>query len=244
MMVPTRRLVRVSPDLTDPPWRTQVGWVIGRRELLGDIQTALPYLQFCAATPMQEALVKVIRQAEQPYQGCPSYYRCVHDRGSLSRSTILDLCCFHRTILPADPRQSLVANDHNHPAPPHPDPPSLSLNKCPLLLAHTPLPPPPPSSRGSWLAHEFLAKRSKLAAALGAAGIRPMPAEGGFFLLGDISEVKIPEHYLRQGALMEGEEGGRGVSSFDCVGRSLMGGIRGRAYSRRDMCQLLWKGVS
>ena len=31
----------------------QVGWVIGPQHMLGDIQVALPYIQFCASTPMQ-----------------------------------------------------------------------------------------------------------------------------------------------------------------------------------------------
>jgi kynurenine--oxoglutarate transaminase/cysteine-S-conjugate beta-lyase/glutamine--phenylpyruvate transaminase len=48
--------------------------VVGRRELISDIQTALPYVQFCASTPMQEAIATVIRRADQPYEGFPTYY--------------------------------------------------------------------------------------------------------------------------------------------------------------------------
>jgi kynurenine---oxoglutarate transaminase / cysteine-S-conjugate beta-lyase / glutamine---phenylpyruvate transaminase len=31
----------------------QVGWVLGPRWLIQQVQTALPYMQFCAATPLQ-----------------------------------------------------------------------------------------------------------------------------------------------------------------------------------------------
>ena len=53
----------------------QVGWVIGPPHLVGDIQIALPYLQFCTSAPMQHALVSVLQRAEEPYEGHPSYYQ-------------------------------------------------------------------------------------------------------------------------------------------------------------------------
>ena len=34
----------------------------------------LPYMQFCAATPLQEAMCTALVEAERPYDGNPSYY--------------------------------------------------------------------------------------------------------------------------------------------------------------------------
>jgi len=43
----------------------QVGWAIGPANLIRDMQTLLPYVQFCAATPMQESLVRCLKRADQ-----------------------------------------------------------------------------------------------------------------------------------------------------------------------------------
>jgi len=52
----------------------QVGWAIGPATLIRDMQTLLPYVQFCAATPMQESLVRCLKRADQPYEGERNYY--------------------------------------------------------------------------------------------------------------------------------------------------------------------------
>ena len=52
----------------------QVGWIVGPSRLLRDVHIALPFLQFCASTPMQQALVEVLRRADEPYGGEASYY--------------------------------------------------------------------------------------------------------------------------------------------------------------------------
>jgi len=52
----------------------QVGWAIGPSTLIRDMQTMLPYVQFCAATPMQESLVRCLKRADQPYEGHRNYY--------------------------------------------------------------------------------------------------------------------------------------------------------------------------
>lgn len=52
----------------------QVGWAIGPASLIRDMQTMLPYVQFCAATPMQESLVRCLKRADQPYEGERNYY--------------------------------------------------------------------------------------------------------------------------------------------------------------------------
>jgi len=102
----------------------QVGWVVGPSKLVRDIQTLLPYVQFCAATPMQEALTRVLRKADQPYEGSISYY------------------------------------DH--------------------------------------LRSDYKRKRDLLAEALEAGGIIPMRGEGGFFLIGDTRNLKVPSKYLEE----------------------------------------------
>ena len=37
--------------------------------MVRDMQTLLPYVQFCAATPMQESLVRFLKRDDQPYLG-------------------------------------------------------------------------------------------------------------------------------------------------------------------------------
>ena len=67
---------------------------MGPARLIRDVQTLLPYVQFCPSTPMQEAMAVVIRCADQPYQvracerasvlceGCVRACACVrHERG-------------------------------------------------------------------------------------------------------------------------------------------------------------------
>jgi len=102
----------------------QVGWIIGPSRYLRDIQVLLPFIQFCAATPMQDALVQVLKQADQPYEGERNYY--------------------------------------------------------------------------DWLKQQYTMKKEKLEAALRAANIIPMKGQGGFFLIGDTRNVKVPQEYLEE----------------------------------------------
>eukprot|EP00633_Aureoumbra_lagunensis_P009278 CAMPEP_0197318298 /NCGR_PEP_ID=MMETSP0891-20130614/50374_1 /TAXON_ID=44058 ORGANISM="Aureoumbra lagunensis, Strain CCMP1510" /NCGR_SAMPLE_ID=MMETSP0891 /ASSEMBLY_ACC=CAM_ASM_000534 /LENGTH=501 /DNA_ID=CAMNT_0042808665 /DNA_START=1 /DNA_END=1506 /DNA_ORIENTATION=- len=52
----------------------QIGWIVGPRHLLKHAHRILPYLQFCAATPIQTALVSALDAADLPYRGHDSYY--------------------------------------------------------------------------------------------------------------------------------------------------------------------------
>jgi len=52
----------------------QVGWVVGPTKWLAPIQRFMPNLQFCAPTPMQNALCKVLARAGEPFSGHLSYY--------------------------------------------------------------------------------------------------------------------------------------------------------------------------
>lgn len=52
----------------------QVGWIVGPKHLVRDIHVALPFLQFCASTPIQQAMTGVLSKADQPYGGEPTYY--------------------------------------------------------------------------------------------------------------------------------------------------------------------------
>jgi len=52
----------------------QAGWCVGPERLIKPIQLLLPFVQFCAATPMQQALSQVLSLADEPYGGQPSYY--------------------------------------------------------------------------------------------------------------------------------------------------------------------------
>lgn len=42
-----------------------------------------------------------------------------------------------------------------------------------------------------WLRQQYAAKRARLEEALRAAGIVPLHGEGGFFLIGDMSGIKV-----------------------------------------------------
>jgi len=53
----------------------QAGWCVGPEPLLKSIQLMLPFVQFCVATPMQQALARVLDKADEPYMGEASYYQ-------------------------------------------------------------------------------------------------------------------------------------------------------------------------
>lgn len=91
--------------------------MLGPRRVIQEIHTMLPYMQFCAATPMQEAMCTALVEAEKPYQGSPSYY--------------------------------------------------------------------------DWLRQQYAGKKLKLEQALATAGITSLKGEGGFFLIGDVSEIEV-----------------------------------------------------
>ncbi|CAM9727540.1 unnamed protein product [Chrysoparadoxa australica] len=100
----------------------QVGWLLGPEALISQMQRVLPYMQFCAPTPLQEAMATVLETAEMPYENYANYY--------------------------------------------------------------------------DWLRHQYSDKKQRLASALSAVGIKPMRADGGFFLVGDIEELDVPKKYL------------------------------------------------
>ncbi|EKX31760.1 hypothetical protein GUITHDRAFT_159025 [Guillardia theta CCMP2712] len=120
----------------------QVGWIIGPSRYLRDIQVLLPFIQFCAATPMQDALVQVLKQADQPYEGERNYY--------------------------------------------------------------------------DWLKQQYTMKKEKLEAALRAANIIPMKGQGGFFLIGDTRNVKVPQTMTRDWALCRWLAKEHGIISIPC----------------------------
>jgi len=61
----------------------QTGWCVGPAHLIKPIQLLLPFVQFCVATPMQQALSQVLTRADEPYtaQGrtSSSYYEWLTD---------------------------------------------------------------------------------------------------------------------------------------------------------------------
>lgn len=102
----------------------QIGWIVGPNRLVSSCQTLLPYLQFCAPTPMQAALATCLDEADAPYEGAPTYY--------------------------------------------------------------------------AWLEREYGRKRGVLAAALRAACVEPLPSAGGYFVVGDVSDLLhlVPAEYF------------------------------------------------
>lgn len=53
---------------------------MGPSRVIQEIHTLLPYMQFCATTPMQEAMCTTLVEAEQPYEGYSSYYAWLRRR--------------------------------------------------------------------------------------------------------------------------------------------------------------------
>jgi aspartate/methionine/tyrosine aminotransferase len=51
----------------------QVGWLVGPERYVGPVQVMLPSVQFCTATPMQEALCSALQEADAPYLGHSRY---------------------------------------------------------------------------------------------------------------------------------------------------------------------------
>ena len=66
----------------------QVGWVLGPRSVIQEIQIALPYMQFCAATPMQEGMARAIEKADEPYLGFGSYYDWLRSEYEMKRNRL------------------------------------------------------------------------------------------------------------------------------------------------------------
>jgi len=52
----------------------QVGWTIGPSKYIKRIQEILPCVQFCASTPIQNALTSTLQIAEGPFEGKSNYY--------------------------------------------------------------------------------------------------------------------------------------------------------------------------
>lgn len=68
----------------------QVGWCIGPQRLIGPIHTLLPYIQFCAATVIQEALARSLERADQPYEGHSSYYGYLKSKYTRKRDLLVE----------------------------------------------------------------------------------------------------------------------------------------------------------
>ncbi|CEM21121.1 unnamed protein product [Vitrella brassicaformis CCMP3155] len=103
----------------------QVGWLVGPAQWLTRVQLRLPFMQFCAPTPLQQALCNILTEASEPYREFSTYY--------------------------------------------------------------------------DWLRHEYQDKQGKLCAALERAGIEARPGNGGFFVMAEIHNIAVPDHYLREG---------------------------------------------
>lgn len=71
----------------------QVGWIVGPRHLVKPCQALLPYLQFCAPTPMQAALADCLDEADRPYHGAPSYYARLAKKYAEKRQVLCEALC-------------------------------------------------------------------------------------------------------------------------------------------------------
>uniref|UniRef100_A0A7R9U8K3 Aminotransferase class I/classII large domain-containing protein n=2 Tax=Pinguiococcus pyrenoidosus TaxID=172671 RepID=A0A7R9U8K3_9STRA len=57
----------------------QVGWIVAPEQYTSTVHKILPLVQFCAATPLQEALSIALEEAEKPFNDYPNYYRFLQD---------------------------------------------------------------------------------------------------------------------------------------------------------------------
>eukprot|EP00468_Gymnochlora_sp_CCMP2014_P000706 CAMPEP_0167740562 /NCGR_PEP_ID=MMETSP0110_2-20121227/352_1 /TAXON_ID=629695 /ORGANISM="Gymnochlora sp., Strain CCMP2014" /LENGTH=474 /DNA_ID=CAMNT_0007624481 /DNA_START=228 /DNA_END=1652 /DNA_ORIENTATION=- len=67
----------------------QVGWLLGPKDFVSRVHTLLPYVQFCAPSPMQHALAKVLQDADQPYEGFCNYYAWLRYMYDSKRSKLM-----------------------------------------------------------------------------------------------------------------------------------------------------------
>jgi len=80
----------------------KVGWMIGPENLIQAVMETNQWIQFCVATPNQQAVADVLRQASKPYRGFSSYYEWL--RAEYTRKK--DLLCRALTgagIIPIEP---------------------------------------------------------------------------------------------------------------------------------------------
>ena len=68
----------------------QIGWLVGPTHLVAHAHRILPYLQFCASTPMQAALAVALDEAEKPYLGFPTYYAWLREEYARKRQILKD----------------------------------------------------------------------------------------------------------------------------------------------------------
>mmetsp|Transcript_15949 Transcript_15949/g.35297 ORF Transcript_15949/g.35297 Transcript_15949/m.35297 type:complete len:326 (+) Transcript_15949:133-1110(+) len=66
----------------------QVGWMVGPERYIAPVHDLLPCVQFCAATPVQEALCGAMVTAEQPYEGYSTYYEWLRSQFSSKRAIL------------------------------------------------------------------------------------------------------------------------------------------------------------
>jgi kynurenine--oxoglutarate transaminase/cysteine-S-conjugate beta-lyase/glutamine--phenylpyruvate transaminase len=147
----------------------QTGWCIGPAHLLKPIQLMLPFVQFCVATPMQQAC----RRLSPPRPCLPELPRLGPPRPAL----------------PA-PRRA----GRSFAEPLAPECASQALSR---VLSKADEPFKGEDSYYNWLQATFRHKREVLATGLQRSGIVPMEGKGGFFLMADTSALEVPDEYLR-----------------------------------------------
>ena len=88
----------------------QVGWMVGPAAYIAPVQEMLPCVQFCTATPVQQALTLAIKQADYPYLGynrygtlCTYCTLCYLDTNSLTIlgivfPTIFNYCSYYEWL--------------------------------------------------------------------------------------------------------------------------------------------------
>lgn len=67
----------------------KVGWIYGHADLVKPIVLANQWIQFCVSSPTQRAMASIIEQADQPYEGYPTYYAYVCDTYQKKRDDLV-----------------------------------------------------------------------------------------------------------------------------------------------------------
>lgn len=68
----------------------QVGWTVGPAKYIRPIQDILPCVQFCASTPIQNALTSALQVAEGPFEGKANYYEWLRSQFQSKRKILED----------------------------------------------------------------------------------------------------------------------------------------------------------
>jgi aspartate/methionine/tyrosine aminotransferase len=67
----------------------KIGWCYGAEHLIKPIILANQWIQYCVSTPAQHAIARIIKESDQPYEGCSSYYEWIRQQYMNKRNSLV-----------------------------------------------------------------------------------------------------------------------------------------------------------